>query len=47
MHKIFYPPKKKLKKEYYKTVQVQVTVLQKQSGSYQTIRSLSQKLIQG
>lgn len=46
MHKIFYPLKKKLKKEYYKTVQVQVTVLQKQSGSYQTV-SLSQKLIQG
>lgn len=40
--------KKKLKKEY-EILQVQVTVLQKQSGSYQTIcGSLSrEKLIQG
>lgn len=46
MHKFFKQKKKELKKEYFKTLQVQVTVLQKQSGSYQTV-SLSQKLIQG
>lgn len=46
MHQIF-EKKENLKKEYYKILQVQVTVLHKQSGSYQTIWSWSQKLIQG